>query len=133
MSKEYLEPVDTIHVVAKAGDHFHGVVDMTWASPTKSTPEFDHFVITGTKGWLGIKLTGGVVRTKITSVAEAGGEETNEVTEHTTQGVQTELASFFAATNGEETAALGDPNGALRDVAFIQAALESRGKPVGLL
>lgn len=51
-------------------------------------------------------------------------------------GVADEMAAFFDAVEGKPDVAglnLGDPLEALRDVALIQAGLDSDGKLVGLL
>jgi hypothetical protein len=140
LNKDYLKPHDTIHVVTKAGEHFHGVVDMTWASPTKSKPDADDFLITGTDGWLGIRRVSSnsktVSRITIKFLVKKEGvpdTEGEEVTEYESRGVEVELASFFDAISAKESIELfGDPSKALRDVGFIQAALNSHGTLVDL-
>ena len=57
-----------------------------------------------------------------------------EVIEEEIKGVQVELASFFDALKGKDDGlGLGDPRGALADVAFIEAGLKSDGVLVELL
>jgi predicted dehydrogenase len=142
LNKDYLLPHDTINAVVRAGSHFHGTVVLTFASPTKSRPVQDGFVITGTDGWLSVnQVTPAgsntpVLRVTIKSVVKKDGEpdeEREEITEEPMRGVQLELGSFFDAVSGNhDTLALGDPLGALRDVSFIQAALNSEGNLVDL-
>lgn len=142
LNKDYLLPHDTITTVARAGSHFHGTVMLSFAQPTRSRPVGDSFVITGTDGWLSVSqvtIPGSdipVLRITIKSVLKVEGkpdEEREEIIEEPMRGVQLELESFFAAISGNHDALeLGDPLGALRDVAFIQAALTSDGYLVDL-
>lgn len=143
LNKDFLAPHDTIHAVIKSGSDFHGILELTWASPTKSRPTSDKFVVIGTDGWLSINefsvagANAPVLRVTIKSVVKVEGkpeEETEEIIEEPMRGVQAELASFFDAINGESgVVGLGDPLAALRDVAIIQAGLNSGGEPVDLL
>ena len=142
LNKDYLLPNDTIQAIAKAGDNFHGIIEITFASPTKSFPEGDRLLITGTEGWLSVNVvnkpgtTGTFIRTVIKSVVKVDGkpdEEKEEVIEVPESGVAAEFASFFDAISGkDDELGLGDPFSALGDVAFIQAALNSNGELVDL-
>lgn len=142
LNKDYLAPHDTIHAVVKAGSHFHGTAELTWAHPTKSRPVSEGFVFTGTEGWLSvnqINVPGSktpVIRVAIHSVVKVEGQpeqEKEEIIDEPVKGVEAELASFFDAVAGKENVAdIGDPLAALRDVAFIQAALNSDGASVDL-
>ncbi|KAJ7698931.1 hypothetical protein B0H17DRAFT_1049739 [Mycena rosella] len=140
LNHEYLKPHDTIHAVAKAGAHFHGIVELSFGFPTKSTPSSDAFVITGTEGWMTVNFaklegTGSVLRIVIKHAVKVEGkptEEVEEVVDVPQKGVEAEFASFFDAVVGKETLALGDPLEALKDVAFIQAGLNSGGELVDL-
>lgn len=115
---------------------------MTFASPVESRPVADAFLITGSSGWLSINQVNvegsktSVLRVKIKSVVKVEGkpdEEKEEVIDEPMKGVEAELASFFDVVLGRgDGSGLGDPLGALRDVAFIQAALNSDGKLVDL-
>ncbi|KAF8965773.1 oxidoreductase family protein [Flammula alnicola] len=142
LNKDFLAPHDTIHSVVKAGDYFHGIAEMTFASPTKSRPEADGFVVTGSDGWLSVNMVNKpgsdapVIRIAIKSVVKSEGkpeEEKEEVIEIPSKGVAAEQESFFDAVAGKyDDLRLGDPLNALGDVAFIQAALNSNGKLVNL-
>ena len=142
LNKDYLLPHDTIQAVAKAGDNFHGIIEITYASPTKSLPEGDLLSITGTEGWLSVNvinkpgITGRFIRTVIKSVVKVDGkpdEEKEEVIEKPESGVEAEFASFFDTISGKDDGlGFGEPFSALGDVAFIQAALNSNGEPVDL-
>lgn len=141
LNKDYLAPHDTITVVSKAGSHFHGTFELTFASPTPSRPVADTVVITGTDGWLSVNqvnISGSksILRTTIKSVVKVEGkpdEEKEEIIDHPLSGVPNELGSFFQAISGKDDGlGLGDPLAALKDVAFIQAALNSGGNLVDL-
>jgi len=138
LNKDFLAPHDTLNVVARSGSHLHGTVEMTFASPTKSRPVADGFVITGTDGWLSINFESSVIRLRIKSVKKVDGkvvdeQEVQEEFEHKLVGVQAEISSFLDVLEGRgDGLGLGDPLGALRDVAFIQAALNSEGSLVDL-
>jgi hypothetical protein len=140
LNKDYLVPHDTIQAIAKVGNRFHGIIEITYASPTESLPEGDRLVITGREGWLSVNVvnkpgtTGRFVRTVIKSVVKVDGkpdEEKEEVIEKPESGIVAEFASFFDAISGKDDG-LGDPFSALGDVAFIQAALNSNGELVDL-
>ncbi|KAJ6581883.1 hypothetical protein B0H19DRAFT_1116840 [Mycena capillaripes] len=141
LNHEYLKPHDTIHAVAKAGSHFHGIVELSFGASTKSVASSDAFVITGSEGWMSINFanvegTGRVLRILIkraVKVEDKPTEEVEEVIDVPTKGVQAELASFFDAIKGKDTLDIGDPLGALNDVAFIQAGLNSGGGLVDLV
>ena len=119
---------------------------MTYASPTKSLPQGDCLVITGTEGWLSVNVvnkpgtpTETFIRTVIKSVVKADGkpddeEKEEEVIEKPRSGIVAQFASFFdAAISGKDDGlGFGDPFSALGDVAFIQAALNSNGELVDL-
>jgi predicted dehydrogenase len=142
LNKDYLLPHDTIQAIAKAGDNFHGIIEITYASPTKSFPQGDLLVITGTEGWLSVNTvnkpgtTETFIRTVIKSVVKVDGkpdEEKEEVIEKPRSGIASEFASFFDAISGKDDGfGLGGPSSALGDVAFIQAALNSNGELVDL-
>ena len=141
LTKDYLLPHDTIHAIAKAGDNFHGIVEISFALPTISVPAGDLISVTGTKGWLsvnqvnkpGTKET--IIRTVIKSVVKVKGkpdEEKEEIIEEVQNGIVVEFASFFDAIQGKDELGLGNPLSVLCDVAFVEAALNSNGKLVDL-
>jgi predicted dehydrogenase len=140
LNKDYLKPYDTIHAIAKAGDSFHGLVEISFASPTNSFPAGDRISVTGTEGWLSIneieKPEGTFIRTVIKYVIKVGedkpDEEKEEVIEEPKRGIVAEFASFFDAIQGKDELGLGDPFSALRDVAFVEAALNSNGELVDM-
>ncbi|KAJ3822034.1 hypothetical protein F5880DRAFT_1732343 [Lentinula raphanica] len=142
LNKDYLAPHDTIHSVIRAGSHYHGIVEMTFASPTQKTPAAENIVITGSKGWLacnpspeGFKL---VIRAAEESDSDSEpAKEKEEVATFPRKGVETELVAFFddivKQGAGKPTSGVGDPKAALGDVAFIQAALNSEGNLIDLI
>lgn len=137
LNKDYLLPHDTIHSVVRAGTHYHGIVEMTFASPTKSTPAAEQIVITGSDGWLACNSSSEgftvVVKRRVKEEGKPEEEqeykETEETTTYPSKGVETELVAFFAEIQKDEERRLdiGHPREALKDVAFIQAALNSQG------
>ncbi|KAF8810440.1 NAD(P)-binding protein [Phlegmacium glaucopus] len=148
LNKDYLKPHDTIHTIVKADDKFHGIVEITFASPTTSVPE-DQMIITGTDGWLSVNqvekpdTSETFLRIVIKSIVKTNGkpdeikgrpdEEKEEVIEVAEKGILTEFTSFFDAISGKDDGlGLGDPLSALGDVAFIEAALNSNGELVDL-
>ncbi|KAJ7656343.1 oxidoreductase family protein [Mycena polygramma] len=141
LNHEYLKPHDTIHAVAKADSHFHGIVELSFGAPTKSVPSSDAYVITGSEGWISVNFAkvegkGQVLRILIKRVVKVEGkpsEEAEELVDVPMKGVEAEFASFFDAIAGKETLDIGDPRGALNDVAFIQAGLNSGGELVDLV
>ncbi|KAI5829354.1 NAD(P)-binding protein [Schizophyllum commune Tattone D] len=139
LNREILPPHDTIHAIAAAG-RTHGNITITFASPTKSKADTDDYVFIGTKGWIGIRIVPDKKLYRVTTKWKASGDkeeykEDEDVAEVPQgKGVQHELGAFFDAVAGKPDALkVGEPLDALRDVAFIQAALNSDGKPVDLL
>lgn len=141
-----MKPHDTINVVLKAADGSHGILELTFAAPTQSrTKEGNGTIITGDSGWLSVNQASvqdastasqkSVLRTTIRSVVEVDGKpstEKEEVIDEPVRGVEEEFSSFFKAIQGQNDDGLGDPAGALQDVALIQAALNSDGQLVDL-
>lgn len=142
LNKDFLKPYDTIHSIAKAGDSFHGIVEISFALPTNSAPAGDLISVTGTDGWLSVNqvnkpgMEGTFIRTVIRSVVKVKGkpnEEKEEIIEVAQNGIVAEFASFFDAIQGKDELGLGDPFNALSDVAFVEAALNSNGELVDLI
>lgn len=139
LTKEILKPHDTVHAIVKS-DGAQGSLELTWGFPVDKKPQADQFVITGTKGWLTINIvwgsSGGKFKVNVTKKPrDSAGQVEEEVIERPSEGVKAELEDFFKAVIGEKTMApaLGDPAGALFDVAVIQAALTSNGRLVNLV
>ncbi|CCL99375.1 uncharacterized protein FIBRA_01393 [Fibroporia radiculosa] len=145
LSKEWLAPHDTINAVVKSADGAHGIVELTWGAPTASRSEkaFNGITITGTEGWLsvnqvkvidGSRPVGGLRVTIRTVKRDQDGKEigeTEEIIDKETDGVPNEIRFFINAILGSDNG-LGSPAGALKDVAFIQAGLNSNGSPIDL-
>lgn len=142
LNKDYLAPHDTISAVAKSSSHFHGLIQLSFAHPTQSRPASESIIVTGTEGWLSVSditlpASGkNGIRVKIKSIVKGDGkpdEELETIIDEPKSGVERELESFFMALGGgDDGLGLGDPKGALADVAFIQAALNSEGELVDL-
>ncbi|KAF5328449.1 hypothetical protein D9619_013263 [Psilocybe cf. subviscida] len=160
LNKAILVPHDTIHSVLKAvgedkdGNEmtlFTGTSDMTFASPTETSPPCDELIVAGTNGWISITTTyrdeNSFIRSRtvkrvqksskesISSGEDQEEEDQEEITEMPDKGVDAELLAFFGAVEqarqGKEARDnLGDPSHALWDVAFIEAALKSDGRLV---
>ena len=132
---------------AGAGAGAHGLVELTWGAPVPSrvARANNALVFTGTRGWLEVSRASGNIVLALRTVSADGTGERAEVAEEPAVGVKGELASSFRAVRrargvvveGDEEEGegegVGDPRGTLADVAFIEAALGSGGKPVDLL
>lgn len=144
LNKEYLKPQDTINAVVKAADGSHGIFELTFAAPTQSrTQQGNGVIITGDAGWLSVNQAPvednavsykPALRTTIKTVTKVDGKpgpEKEEVIDEPVRGVECELKSFFNAIGWSDDG-LGEPSEALKDVAFIQAALNSEGELLDL-
>ncbi|PSR73244.1 hypothetical protein PHLCEN_2v10904 [Hermanssonia centrifuga] len=143
LNQPHLAPHDTINATIQTTDDSHGLVELTFGSPvpSRSTLANSGITVTGSEGWISIVTASnadgkGVLRITVRTVTkdEKGRDngETEEVIEEEVRGVKVEVASFLDAINGSDDG-FGEPLGALKDVAFIQAALNSNGAPVDLV
>ncbi|KZT08081.1 oxidoreductase family protein [Laetiporus sulphureus 93-53] len=145
LTKSYLAPHDTINAAVRSADGSHGLVELTWGAPTasRSNLAFSGITVTGADGWLSVnqvKVVDGShpvegIRTTvhIAKRDEDGRDlgEVEEILDRTMDGVPKELEGFVNAIRGDDNG-LGNPQGALKDVAFIQAGLNSNGRPVDI-
>jgi len=157
LSREHLLPHDTITALLSCGPPAssskpidkpaHGIFELSFAAPAPSRNGVGNAtVVTGNKGWLQIanaKVKGAdgketsVVRVTVHTVTHEPkneGEELKEVEEVIDEeqtSVQSEIASFLEALKGKDDG-LGEPRGALKDVAIIEASLKSEGQPIDL-
>ena len=143
LSQEHLPPHDTINAIVRSADGSHGIVELTWGAPVESRLKLAHsgVTVTGTEGWVSIdggKNAAGknvlIVATRTRVKDEKGHPvgEKEELVEKEVRGVKEEFQRFFNAVNGQDDG-FGKPVDALKDVAFIQAALNSNGAPVDLV
>ncbi|KAI0089447.1 oxidoreductase family protein [Irpex rosettiformis] len=143
LSQPHLKPQDTINAIVSTSDGAHGLIELTWGAPVPSRVEQAHsgITITGTEGWINIEntaLSNGTrgIRVSVYTVTkdEKGRDvgESKEVVEEESVGVNVEVARFVEAIDGKDDG-YGKGVDALKDVAFIEAALNSNGKPVDLL
>lgn len=135
LNKDYLAPHDTINTILKNADGSHGIFELSFAAPTQSLSKASNgTTVTGTSGWLFVTQDQGVIKTTIKTIAEVDGKpgpEQEEVIEEKQCGVEAELKSFLGAIAGNDDG-LGEPENALKDVAIIQAALNSNGQLIDL-
>lgn len=143
LNQDYLAPHDTLNSVVRTADGAHGLFELTFACPTAAKHQLARggISVTGTKGWVSIDNAtsvegkGALVITVCTRQTDAQGRttgETEEKIEKLVSGVSEEFKRFFKAIDGEDDG-FGQPGNALKDVAFIQAALNSNGAPVDLV
>jgi hypothetical protein len=143
-------PHDTIHSVVQASSgssSIHGLVEMTFASPLPTKPPADNIFITGTEGYIAINPSpftspegkegpGYQIRLrrviKKDSETDKVEEDKEEVHNFPSTGVQEEFKSFFEACDGTGSR-VGAPQEALKDVAYIEAALKSGGQLIDLV
>lgn len=139
LTKDYLPPHDTINAVVRSADGSHGIVELTFGAPTTTRSKLagNGLTITGTDGWISVTQTAeqySVVIRKLKKDQdgkEIGEDEENVEIPANPNGIQLEIAGFVKAIDGSDDG-VGSPRGALRDVAFIQAALNSNGSPIDL-
>ncbi|KZT63512.1 NAD(P)-binding protein [Daedalea quercina L-15889] len=145
LNREFLKPEDTINAVVQSADGSHGVLDLTWGAPTSSASAraAKGITIMGTDGWLSVssvtivdgpKSVGGMRVTVVTAKKDKDGNvtgETEEIIDKVSDGVPNEIRFFVNAINGSDNG-LCAPLGALHDVAFIEAALNSKGSPIDI-
>ncbi|TFK86224.1 oxidoreductase family protein [Polyporus arcularius HHB13444] len=145
LAKDILKPHDTINAVVASDDNSHGIIELSWGTPVQSrvTEAHSSISITGDKGWLEATRVGENIRVVVrTAVLDENGKpvwdeekklwkETEEVIEEKSCGVEKEIESWLRAVDGEDDG-LDAPRGTLVDVAFIEAALNSKGTPVDL-
>lgn len=143
LTQEHLPPHDTINAVVRTADGAHGLVELTFGAPVPSRTTLAHsdITVTGATGWLSLEkvaspATRGAMRLTVhTRVTDAQGRPTGEeetAEEFAVSGVSEEFRRFFAAVGGQDDG-FGKPEDALKDVAFIQAALHSNGAPIDLI
>lgn len=130
----YLAPVDTLISTLELASGVLGSLRKSWAAPP-GKPLGDWFDAWCEKGYLALgPADGGKIKL---SVFEAGQDVIEEV--FARSGVERELASFIGCIAGtgpqdweREGEEIGKPEEVLKDLALIQAALESDGKTMTL-
>ena len=126
LHREFLAPHDTIHAVTRTASGASGTFELTFAAPSPDLSSTNGFTIIGSKGFLHV-LTGDGKQTIEVHVNDAD----VETFETKLAGVEKELDSFLKAVKGENDGAQ-DPRSALKDLAFIEAALTSNGSAIDL-
>ena len=126
----------------RTADGTHGIVELTWGAPVPSRSQLAHggISITGQDGWISVEnvTVNGVGTFRVTVFTVTRDEHGHDVGEHKEvfeepiRGVNLELASFLQAIDGQDDG-FGTPLAALKDVAFIQAGLNSNGQPIDLV
>ncbi|KIK76528.1 hypothetical protein PAXRUDRAFT_36911 [Paxillus rubicundulus Ve08.2h10] len=149
LNVEWLAQHDTINAIIRSADGSRGIFELSFGATTPSREAVGNgIVITGTDGHLTVNRT--EVRDPVTGTDKsksiicltiksttrgADGKpdpEQEEVNDEPARGIELELAAFFAAVLEGKYHGLGCPMGALRDMAFIEAALISGGKLIDL-
>ncbi|PVG01641.1 NAD(P)-binding protein [Serendipita vermifera] len=135
LNRKHLAPHDTIHAVIRSEDGSHGVLELSWGLP--SPPGLDLFRVVGTEGILSISRfnkkneeTGKDEAFYKVEIINAGSGAKEEIVEKSC-GVVKELENFANHLAGHDDG-LGSPLGALKDVAIIQAGLNSNGSVIDL-
>ena len=130
LSQKHLAPSDTFTAVSMSSDGSHGLFELSEGASTNSRGE-DVFKVTGKDGWIDVVSQGSGIYRVILHAVKGDGEE-EVVLEVKKEGVKKELEYFVDAVHGGEGEGIGDLRGALRDVAFIEAGLGSKGEQVDL-
>ncbi|KZV69597.1 oxidoreductase family protein [Peniophora sp. CONT] len=126
LHREFLAPHDTIHAVARTANGASGTFELTFAAPSSELSATNGYTIIGSKGFLHVRTADGKHNIEV----HVNDAET-ETMEITLGGVEEELKSFLKAAGGEDDGTQ-DPRSALKDLAFIEAALTSDGSAVDL-
>jgi len=139
LHKSYLPPHDTIHSILRSPDNSSGIYELTFASPSGTLGSSNGYTITGSAGYIlvtnasdGIKVVLHTVKTVKDGDKEKDVEEEEEFVEPSV-GVTREVESFLKFVSGQDDGqGLGEPRETLKDVALIEAALNSEGSVVDL-
>ncbi|KAG8851646.1 hypothetical protein FRB96_009142 [Tulasnella sp. 330] len=141
LTKAYLAPHDTIQSILQTSSGAHGIFDVSFASPNKQHAS-SQIVITGSSGCIQISNTnkvpdrGGSDPRPRYMVKVVGQDGESEVSEFPSSGVEREIEYFSKTVMSVKDDAVvegkGEPRGALRDVAVIQASLMSLGQLVNI-
>ncbi|EIN14628.1 oxidoreductase family protein [Punctularia strigosozonata HHB-11173 SS5] len=150
LNKKILAPHDTITATLNFEGGPHGLLEISFAAPHLDCGLGNGYTIIGSDGWLtlswgpylkddegkpvsAIQVT---INKTVKTKKENGDVETKvetEVIHERTRGVQVEIASFLHAVEGQDDGlGLGEARNALKDVAVIEAALNSGGKYIDL-
>jgi predicted dehydrogenase len=129
LAQEHLAPSDTFTAVSLSSDGSHGVFELSSGAPVDSRDE-DSLKITGKDGWIDVTESSGIYRVVLHTHKKDG--EDHQVFEIKGEGVKKEIEYFVDAVHGGKGEGIGDPKEALRDVAFIEAGLGSKGGKVDL-
>ncbi|GJJ14657.1 hypothetical protein Clacol_008923 [Clathrus columnatus] len=125
LNLEHLAPKDTLIAVVQSSDGSHGLFERSEGGPSVSRKSTG-FKITGNEGWIHLRPENGVQKITVHKVTEKS-EEVEEF-EYKEEGVKKELEYWAQAVLGEPTIDVGNPWETLRDVAFIEAGLKSKGE-----
>lgn len=146
LARPELPPHDTLHAIVSLAPNTntpnsppaHGIFELSFGAPAPSRTEPSvngaGVIITGTKGWLsisGFKSAEGKPWNRVE--VHVNGVDAPEVFESRSQGVEREVENFVKLVRGEGDSGFGTLEGTLSDVAFIESALNSNGKPATLL
>ncbi|KAA1474590.1 NAD(P)-binding protein [Dentipellis sp. KUC8613] len=137
LNKPIFAPHDTIHALLRTASGAHGIFEVTFAAPAPAYAHGNGFTLTGTAGWLHVGAAPAqdgkpsAQRVVVHRVSKDGKEDAVEEIDEEVRGIEAELLSFFRAVAGQDDGLQG-PRDALQDVAVIEAALNSDGKPVDL-
>ncbi|KAF8525517.1 oxidoreductase family protein [Hysterangium stoloniferum] len=129
LNLEHLAPADTFTALSQSSDGSHGLFELVPGAPNSSR-DTDWFKITGKDGWIDVRFVEPVYKVSVHRNRKEG--EDLEVLEIKGEGVKKEIEHFLGALHGKTSEDIGDPREALRDVAFIQAGLNSKGEKVDL-
>ena len=136
---DWLLPTDTVTALIKTEDGAFGTFEISFAAPISSLRlKKAGIVITGSKGWveIGNATNGkgvGVIRTTVHLPGKDNQNDEIETIDEPSCGVEKEIESFVNFIVGNDDGnGWGEPREALKDVALIQATLNSNGVLVDL-
>lgn len=129
LAQEHLAPTDTFIAVSSCSDGSHGVFELSMGAPINSRNE-NVLKIAGKDGWIDV-IDEKDYRIVVLHTRTKDGENEQNF-EFKREGVKKEIEYFVDAVNGGKGEGVGDPREALRDVAFIEAGLNSKGEKIDL-
>lgn len=126
LNLEHLDPVDTMTALVHSSDGCHGLFERSEGGPDDSRKAAS-FTITGDLGWIDYRQADGLKKVTIHKKKEGV-----KILEFELDDIQRELEFWAYAIFGESTIEIGNPWETLKDVAFIEVGLNSKGEKIDL-
>jgi predicted dehydrogenase len=129
LTAEHLAPTDTVHAVVQTADGVTGTFALSLAPPDGAYGASNGFFVAGADGALSVCPVGAGGAWRFAVRPKGGEEEAEEIPQ---SGVEAEVRAFVDVVGGGKDDGRQRPQGALADLAFIEATLVSNGQLVDL-